>query len=93
MVPSLSLLAISANDQIRGLEDEEPDSCGGEPEDLGGKKAGCDLSYGHSGLSGPLSGRDSLHSLLVSGPRRGCDGLSPSSLDAVPESFESANKC
>lgn len=37
--PSLSLLAISAKDQIRGLDVTEAD-CGGEPDDLGGRKAG-----------------------------------------------------
>lgn len=87
--PSLSLLAISANDQIRGFAVDVADNCGGDPDDLGGRKAGWDLSYKHSGLSGPLSGLDSLHSLPVSGANRGCGGLSPSSLEPVPESFES----
>lgn len=89
--PSLSLLAMSAKDQILGLEVTEAESCGGEPDDLGGKKAGCGgLSY-ISGLSGPLSGLDSLHSLAVSAAKREWGGRSPSSLEAVPESLESAS--
>lgn len=39
--PSLSLLAMSARDQIRGLEVTEAEICGGEPDDRGGRKAGC----------------------------------------------------
>lgn len=38
--PSLSLLAMSANDQILGLEVTEADIWGGDPDDLGGRKAG-----------------------------------------------------
>ncbi len=63
--------------------------CGGAPRG----------SYRHSGESGSLSGRDSLHSLPVSAAappmgrstmsRRWCVERSPSSLEAVPESLES----
>lgn len=68
---SLSLLAMSANDQIRGFVDDAPGKLGGEPVDRGGMNAGWLRSYKHSGLSGPLSGLDSLHSLPVSGASRG----------------------
>lgn len=83
---------MSARDQIRGFETTEADSWGGEPDDLGGKKAGCGGRSYISGLSGPLSCLDSLHSLAVSAARRKCGGRSPSSLEAVPESLESATK-
>lgn len=39
--PSLSLLAMSAKDHILGFELTVDDNWGGDPEDLGGKKAGC----------------------------------------------------
>jgi len=51
---------------------------------------GCGLSETSSGESGPESALDSDHSLPVSPAGLLCVGRSPSSLLAVPESFESA---
>lgn len=53
------------------LAPDEPEIGGGDPDGLGGKYAGWGRSNRHSGLSGPLSGLDSLHSLPVSGANRG----------------------